>query len=106
MEQARGERQSNTSLTLSYTQHKQSLHVIHVREEGKPLLEINYSAPFTGGIWGFFSLVPFSGHTPLPRGCSTLWMHSQKNLPTLHNNRANAHCVYLSSYDKDKVINF
>lgn len=39
----------------------------YVREEGKPLLEINYSIPFTQKIWGFLTLVLFSGHTPLPR---------------------------------------
>lgn len=68
-----GERQSNTSLTHTFTHsHTLSCHS-YVREEGKPLLQINYSMPFTEGEFGdFFSPVPSSGHTPLPWGRSTL----------------------------------
>ena len=91
-----GEKQSNTYLIHTHIQ--PACHS-YVREEGKPQLEINYSVPFTEGIWGFFSLFPFSGHTPLPWRHLTLWAHCYQKKPA-HSFQddcgANAHCFYLS----------
>lgn len=82
MEQARGRsNQTPPSYTHIYTHIQAACHS-YVIEEGKPQLEINYSVPFTEGIWGFFTLFSFSGQTPLPWRHLTLWAQCyQKTCP-------------------------